>query len=87
MAAVASIEADAQTPAPDAGPTRSRRYPVWRWVILLLAGAYFLIPLYAALRFAGLKAFPDIFKQSRVLLRDRAVAAARGDHNRASRWC
>ena len=37
---------------------------MWRWVILLLAGAYFLIPLYAALRFAGLKAFPDIFKQS-----------------------
>jgi putative spermidine/putrescine transport system permease protein len=33
-------------------------------VILLVAGAYFLIPLYAALRFAGLKAFPDIFKQS-----------------------
>jgi putative spermidine/putrescine transport system permease protein len=33
-------------------------------VILLLAGAYFLIPLYAALRFAGAKAFPDIFKQS-----------------------
>ena len=33
-------------------------------MILLLAGAYFLIPLYAALRFAGLKAFPDIFKQA-----------------------
>ena len=64
MAAVASIEAGAQTPAPHAGPARRRRYPVWRWVILLLAGAYFLIPLYAALRFAGLKAFPDIFKQS-----------------------
>jgi len=33
-------------------------------VILLLAGLYFVIPLYAALRFAGLKAFPDIFKQA-----------------------
>jgi len=43
---------------------RRRSFPVWRWAILLLAGAYFLIPLYAALRFAGLKAFPDIFKQS-----------------------
>jgi len=31
---------------------------------LLIAGVYFLIPLYAALRFAGLKAFSDIFKQS-----------------------
>ena len=29
---------------------------------MLIAGVYFLIPLYAALRFAGLKAFGDIFK-------------------------
>ena len=43
---------------------RQRGFPVWRWVIFLLSAAYFLIPLYAALRFAGLKAFPDIFKQS-----------------------
>jgi putative spermidine/putrescine transport system permease protein len=63
MAAVASVEA-APAPTPHAGPARRRSYPVWRWVILVLAGAYFLIPLYAALRFAGAKAFPDIFKQS-----------------------
>lgn len=63
MAAIATTEAGAQAPAP-AGQAQRRRYPVWRWVILLLAGAYFLIPLYAALRFAGAKAFPDIFKQS-----------------------
>jgi len=44
---------------------RRRGFPVWRWAILLIAGAYFLIPLYAALRFAGLKAFPHIFRQSR----------------------
>jgi putative spermidine/putrescine transport system permease protein len=62
MAAIASTEAGAQAPAPERAQRRS--YPVWRWVILLLAGAYFLIPLYAALRFAGAKAFPDIFKQS-----------------------
>ena len=63
MATVASVEA-VQTPAPATRPARRRRsFPVWRWVILLLAGTYFLIPLYAALRFAGLKAFPDIFKQ------------------------
>ena len=43
---------------------KPRSFPVWRWVIFLLSAAYFLIPLYAALRFAGLKAFPDIFKQS-----------------------
>jgi putative spermidine/putrescine transport system permease protein len=65
MAAVAEAGAGTQTPAP-AGRTAGRRrsFPAWRWVILLLAGAYFLIPLYAALRFAGLKAFPDIFRQS-----------------------
>ena len=62
MAAIASTEAGARAPAPERAQRRS--YPVWRWVILLLAGAYFLIPLYAALRFAGAKAFPDIFKQS-----------------------
>ena len=65
MAAVAGVEAGTQTPAPAARPAARRRsFPVWRWAILLVAGAYFLIPLYAALRFAGLKAFGDIFKQS-----------------------
>ncbi len=65
MATLADVEAGTQTPVPAARPApRWRSFPVWRWVIFLLAGAYFLIPLYAALRFAGLKAFPDIFKQS-----------------------
>jgi len=65
MATVAGVEAGTQTPAPAARPAgRRRSFPVWRWAILLIAGAYFLIPLYAGLRFAGLKAFGDIFKQS-----------------------
>ena len=65
MAAVAGVEAGARAPAPAARAARPRRsFAVWRWVIFLLAGLYFLIPLYAALRFAGLKAFPDIFKQA-----------------------
>jgi putative spermidine/putrescine transport system permease protein len=65
MAAVAGTQAGAQAPAPATGPAaRGRGFPVWRWAVLLVAGAYFLIPLYAALRFAGLKAFPDIFRQS-----------------------
>ena len=42
---------------------RSVRFPVWRWVILLIAGVYFLVPLYAAIRFAGLKAFGSVFTQ------------------------
>jgi putative spermidine/putrescine transport system permease protein len=65
MAAVAGVEAGTRTPVPATGSAARRRsFPVWRWVILMVAGAYFLIPLYAALRFAGLKAFPDVFKQS-----------------------
>jgi putative spermidine/putrescine transport system permease protein len=61
MAAVASVEAGAQTPEPATRPAARRRsFPVWRWAILLIAAAYFLIPLYAALRFAGLKAFTQV---------------------------
>jgi putative spermidine/putrescine transport system permease protein len=65
MATVTSVEAGAQTPAPATRPEAGkRRFPVWRWAIYLISAVYFLIPLYAALRFAGLKAFPDVFKQS-----------------------
>jgi putative spermidine/putrescine transport system permease protein len=61
MAAVTSVEAGAQTPAPAARrAARKRSFPVWRWAILLIAAVYFLIPLYAALRFAGLKAFTEV---------------------------
>ena len=42
---------------------RSGKFPVWRWVILLVAGVYFLLPLYAAIRFAGVKAFGSVFTQ------------------------
>ena len=42
---------------------RSGKFPVWRWAILLVAGVYFLLPLYAALRFAGIKAFGSVFTQ------------------------
>jgi putative spermidine/putrescine transport system permease protein len=60
MAALATAEADAQAPAPERAAAAKRSVPVWRWVILLLAAAYFLIPLYAALRFAGFKAFTQV---------------------------
>jgi len=60
MAAIATEHA----PVPVAAPRRQRRsFPVWRWVVLLIAGVYFLLPLYAALRFAGLSAFGTVFKQ------------------------
>ena len=59
MAAVTSVETGAPTPATRPA-ARRRSFPVWRWAILLIAAAYFLIPLYAALRFAGLKAFTQV---------------------------
>ena len=43
--------------------SRSGKFPVWRWVILLIAGVYYLLPLYAAIRFAGVKAFGSVFTQ------------------------
>jgi putative spermidine/putrescine transport system permease protein len=62
MAAIASAgESGTQVPAPVQGPAARRRsLPVWRWVILLVAAVYFLIPLYAALRFAGIRAFTQV---------------------------
>jgi len=43
--------------------SRSGRFPVWRWAILLVAGVYFLLPLWAALRFAGVSSFGSVFTQ------------------------
>jgi putative spermidine/putrescine transport system permease protein len=63
MAAL-TAPAAAPTPAPAAVPRRRRTsFPVWRWAILLIAGVYFLIPLVAALRFAGFSAFGSLFTQ------------------------
>jgi putative spermidine/putrescine transport system permease protein len=61
MAAVMNaLEAAEQAPVPERPAAARRSFPVWRWVILLIAAAYFLIPLYAALRFAGFKAFTQV---------------------------
>jgi putative spermidine/putrescine transport system permease protein len=40
------------------------RGTTWRWVVLLVAGVYFLLPLWAALRFAGLSAFGAVVSES-----------------------
>jgi putative spermidine/putrescine transport system permease protein len=50
--------------APAARARQRGPVPVWRWVILLIAGVYFLLPLYAALRFAGLHAFGSVVTQA-----------------------
>jgi len=62
---MAAVTAE-QAPTPRAIPRPRRRrasLPVWRWAILLIAGVYFLVPLFAALRFAGISAFPSLFTQ------------------------
>jgi putative spermidine/putrescine transport system permease protein len=63
MAAVATQTAPAPAPAPIAVRPR-RSFPVWRWAILLVAAIYFLLPLYAAIRFAGLHAFGSVVTQA-----------------------
>jgi putative spermidine/putrescine transport system permease protein len=65
MASVTQAE-QADRSAEAEGPARRRRSlpPVWRWAILVIAGIYFIVPLYAALRFAGFKAFPSVLHQA-----------------------
>ena len=62
MATLTSAAGQAVSPA----HSKKRRRPqgqssVWRWVVMIIAGIYFLVPLYAALRFAGLSGFKDVF--------------------------
>jgi putative spermidine/putrescine transport system permease protein len=66
MAAVAGDEM-VQDVAP--GPARRssgrrRQLPVWRWAILAVVGAFFIIPLIAAVRFTGFSSFPAVFHQA-----------------------
>src|SRR5215469_12984308 len=42
------------------GGSSPRASTALRWVILILAGVYFLLPLWAALRFAGISAFGSV---------------------------
>jgi putative spermidine/putrescine transport system permease protein len=64
MATVVADELAGETPGPVERPQHRRRSrPVWRWAILVVVGAYFVIPLYAALRFTGFHSFPAVFSQ------------------------
>jgi putative spermidine/putrescine transport system permease protein len=40
-----------------------RSVPVWRWIVLLVAAVYFLVPLYGALKFSGWSAFGQVISQ------------------------
>jgi putative spermidine/putrescine transport system permease protein len=65
MAAVVADDLAGEAPGPAAPRRRHRhRFPVWRWIILVLTAIYFLIPLYAALRFAGIKSFGNVVHQT-----------------------
>ena len=67
MAELTAPAAQTQGPVPHSGrapAVRRGSFPVWRWVILLIAAVYFLLPCWAALRFAGIKAFGSVFSQA-----------------------
>jgi putative spermidine/putrescine transport system permease protein len=66
MAAITQAEPIGRpAPAPSSRARRApRRPPVWRWAILVITGIYFIVPLYAALKFAGVKAFPSVIHQA-----------------------
>ena len=62
MAAV--DQAPAAAPAGRRAGGRRDGFTPWRWLILILAGVYFFIPLYAAARFAGWGSFRAVVHQS-----------------------
>jgi putative spermidine/putrescine transport system permease protein len=63
VAAVTEVQELDRPPVARASRRRQRSYPVWRWVVLTLTGIYFLIPLYASLKFSGFSTFGQIFSQ------------------------
>ena len=64
MAAVADARRRHAAPAPARRPARRRRRRSGAGSILLVVGLYFVIPLYAAFKFAGCKAFAQVFSQA-----------------------
>jgi putative spermidine/putrescine transport system permease protein len=62
MAAVADTQV-VKAPRRTARPGTARP-AIWRWVVLLIAAVYFLVPLLVAFRFAGIKSFGSVISQS-----------------------
>jgi len=62
MAAVAETQ-EVRAPRRAAGPATVQPGTVWRWVVLLVAAVYFLVPLLVAFRFAGIKAFGSVVSE------------------------
>src|SRR5580704_7584032 len=61
MAAVADTQV-VQAP-PRAARQRTGGRGTWRWIVLLIAAVYFLLPLIVAFRFAGIKAFGSVVSE------------------------
>ena len=77
MAALAGDHACPEGARPRPGRPGAGRRPALALGDPVLAGAYFLVPLYAALRFTGVSTFPRS-QPGRVLRRLRALAEAGG---------
>src|SRR3984957_10507981 len=61
MAAVADTQV-VQAPRRSARQ-RTGGLGVWRWIVLLIAAVFFLLPLIVAFRFAGIKAFGSVISE------------------------
>jgi putative spermidine/putrescine transport system permease protein len=64
MAAIAERAPEQIAPAGRRPGVTFQGGTVWRWVVLLVTGVYFLLPLWAALRFAGISAFGSVVSES-----------------------
>jgi putative spermidine/putrescine transport system permease protein len=64
MASVAARAAATGVAPPRRRAATRSNGTVWRWIVLILTGVYFLLPLWAALRFAGISAFGSVISES-----------------------
>jgi putative spermidine/putrescine transport system permease protein len=63
MAAIAETR-DVRAPHRAAAQVTVKPGTIWRWVVLVVAGVYFLLPLMVAFRFAGIKSFGSVISES-----------------------
>jgi putative spermidine/putrescine transport system permease protein len=63
MAAIAESQ-EVRAPRRAARQATVQPGTIWRWVVLVVAGVFFLLPLIVAFRFAGIKAFGSVVSES-----------------------
>src|ERR1700685_1252598 len=64
MAAVVAREAAGGIAPPQRRAATRGQGTTWRWIVLLVTAVYFLLALWAALRFAGISAFGSVIGES-----------------------